>query len=349
MHMDTYTLDNYLGDFEKIKRLMLGFSAFQTLVCGFKLKLFQTLADSPGCTRDEAAHALGISRHSARVLLLACCTYELTTRREGRYYNTSMSSQFLTDKSVFPIETFTKYCDVVQYRAFQFLGESLQNESNVGLQTVPGSGASLYKRLAQSPELESCFQDAMAPRDRSARTLLFDAPEFKEVDHLLDVGGGPGLVAALLMKDHSDLKVTLFDLPSVCDSAAAHCKAQGLERFTPNPGDLFADPFPTHCDAILFSHVLEIFSEEEIVTLLRKGFNALPKGGKLFVYGMACDDNESGADMAAWGSLYFMVLARGQGMMYPVADYTRWLKDIGFSAVAERRNDFENMLVIATK
>jgi ubiquinone/menaquinone biosynthesis C-methylase UbiE len=250
---------------------------------------------------------------------------------------------------VFPIATFTKYCDVVQYRAFQFLTESLQTESNVGLQTIPGTGDSLYKRLAQSPELEKCFQDAMAPYDRNSRRLFFDSPEFNKVDRLLDVGGGPGLVAALLLKECPKLEVTLFDLPTVCESAAAHCEAQGVDRFKTNPGDFFADPFPIDCDAVLFSHVLEIFSEEEILTLLRKSFAALPKRGKLFIYGMACDDDECGADMAAWGSLYFVALARGQGMMYPVADYTKWLEEVGFSTVTSRRNDFENMIVIATK
>jgi hypothetical protein len=342
-------MDNYLADFEKMKRLMLGFAAFQTLVTGFKLKLFQRLAESPGRTREEVAELLEIPCHSARVLLLGCCTYELTTRREGRYYNTTMAESFLTDKSIFPISNFTRYCDVVQYKAFQFLAESLQTGSNVGLQTVSGTGDSLYKRLAQSPELEKCFQDGMAPRDRSSRALLFDAPEFNAVNHLLDVGGGPGLVAGLLLTDHASLNVTLFDLPSVCDTAAAHCRALGLERFTTNPGDFFTDAFPRHCDAILFSHVLEIFSEQEIVFLLRQGFEALPKGGKLIIYGMACDDNESGGDMAAWGSLYFMVLARGQGMMYPVAAYTSWLQGIGFSVVIDRRNAFENMIVVATK
>jgi hypothetical protein len=338
-----------LQDFKKMMRLMLGFAAFQTLVSGLKLKLFQTLADNPAQTHEELAERLGLSSHSVRVLLLGCCTYELTERKDGRYYNTSMSDQFLTNKSIFPIAAFTRYCDVVQYRAFQFLGDSLQEQTNAGLQAVPGSGDSLYMRLAQTPELEKCFQDGMAPRDRSSRALLFDTPEFRQVNRLLDVGGGPGLIGALLMKENPELEITLFDLPSVCDAAASHCAQQGIDRLSVHPGDFFNDPFPKTCEAILFSHVLEIFSEEKIVALLRKSFDALPKGGKIFIYGMACDDNESGDDMAAWGSLYFLSLASGEGMMYPVADYRKWLADVGFSNLVERRNQFENMMVIGTK
>ncbi len=342
-------MEEYLTNFKKIKRLMLGFSAFQTLVAGCRLNLFQVLAKYPGSERQELATHLGLSEYSTRVLLLACCTYELVTKRNGRYYNTSMSDQFLTEKAIFPIVNFTEYCDIVQYKAFQFLTESLKANTNLGVHALPGSGDSLYKRLAQSPELEQIFQDAMAPKDRTSRQLLFDAQEFREVRYLLDVGGGPGLIASLLKKEYPHLEINLFDLPSVCDGANSTFEENDLKDLTVHPGDFFVDKFPMGMDAILFSHVLEVFSEEQIFFLLKKAFDALSKGGKVFIYGMACDDIEGGSEMAAWGSLYFLVLASGEGMMYPVHDYHRWLKAVGFSRIIERTNDFENMILIASK
>lgn len=343
------TEQTYLDELQKMKRLMFGFAAFQAYVAAAKLNLFGVLADKPGLDKAELAKVLGVSEHPARVLLLACCTYGLIERRDGLYYNSNMAELFLTPKSLFNILAFTKYCDVVQYKAFQFLAESLKSESNLGVQTLPGSGDSLYKRLAESPELERIFQDGMAPKNRDARELLFDSGEFREVRHLLDVGGGPGLIASLLKIEFPQLAITLFDLPSVCERAAAVFEERGLTGLVTQPGDFFRDPFPKGVDGILFSHLLEIFSEEKILSLLTKAFDALPKNGRLFIYGMACDDDESGGDMAAWGSLYFYVLASGEGMMYPVADYRTWLKAVGFSSVVERRNDFENMMLIATK
>jgi cyclopropane fatty-acyl-phospholipid synthase-like methyltransferase len=229
------------------------------------------------------------------------------------------------------------------------LADSLKSDTNVGLQTVPGIGDSLYKRLAQSPELERIFQNAMAPKDRKSRQLLFDSNEFGEVRHLLDVGGGPGLIGYLLKKEYPHLKITLFDLPSVCDRTKSLFAGTGVKELEVHAGDFFTDEWPTEVDAVLLSHVLEIFSEDKIHFLLKKAFDALPKGGKIFVYGMACDDDETGADMAAWGSLYFFLLASGEGMMYPVCNYRCWLKDAGFSDVRERRNQFENMMLIAVK
>jgi protein-L-isoaspartate O-methyltransferase len=341
--------NEFLDDFEKIKRLMLGFSAFQTLVSASNFNLFQKLSEKPGMTRSEISKIIGISDHATRLLLLGCCTYDLLTRKEESYYNTSMSEYFLTENTVFPISAFIKYCDVVNYKAFQFLTDSLKSEKNLGLQTIPGTGDSLYKRLAQSPDLEKMFQDAMAPKNKESRSLFFATTEFGDVKNLLDVGGGPGYIASLLKNEYQNLKITIFDLPTVCEKAENRFSENNLKGLSTHPGDFFTDPFPIGYDAILFSHLLEIFSEDKIIHLLTKSFEALPKGGKLFIYGMGCDNNESGGDMAAWGSLYFFLLASGEGMMYPASDYCKWLKNIGFSEVIDRKNEFENIIIIATK
>src|SRR5690349_9870559 len=114
-------MDSYLENFEKVKRLMLGFTAFKTLATACDFNLFQLLLNKPGLTREEIAKELGLADHALRVLLLGCCTYELLKRNEGRYFNTELADQFLTEKSTFPILPFTRYCDVVQYPAFQYL------------------------------------------------------------------------------------------------------------------------------------------------------------------------------------------------------------------------------------
>lgn len=102
---------------------------------------------------------------------------------------------------------------------------------------------------------------------------------------------------------------------------------------TVRPGDLFRDPFPDGFDAILFSHVLEIFSGEQITELLTKAYHVLPAGGRVFVYGYNVSDDETHGWYSARLSLYLNVLASGQGMAYPARDYEEWMRLAGFSSV----------------
>ncbi len=99
------------------------------------------------------------------------------------------------------------------------------------------------------------------------------------------------------------------------------------------PGDMFTDPFPEGPDAVLFSHVLEIFDEDAILRLLKKAYDALPVGGRVMVYGYNVSDDETDGVFGARLGLYFNVLASGRGMAYPALDYERWLSEAGFGEV----------------
>jgi cyclopropane fatty-acyl-phospholipid synthase-like methyltransferase len=162
---------------------------------------------------------------------------------------------------------------------------------------------------------------------------LLENPELKSVRHLLDMGGNDGTTATRLVAHYPDIQVTIFDLPSVTE-AARRSTANGSEgQIQFHPGDLFTDVFPRNVDAILFSHVLEIFSETQILFLLSKTFEALPKGGKVMIYGFNVSDDEQRGLYSARLSLYLNVLASGQGMAYPAKDWERWLRQVGFVRV----------------
>jgi len=105
------------------------------------------------------------------------------------------------------------------------------------------------------------------------------------------------------------------------------------ERVHLLPGDIFDDPFPDGHDGVLFSHVLEIFSEEQILGLMKKAYDALPVGGQIFLYGYNVSDDETAGIFGARLGLYFNVLASGQGMAYPAADYEAWLRRTSFREV----------------
>jgi hypothetical protein len=60
---------------------------------------------------------------------------------------------------------------------------------------------------------------------------------------------------------------------------------------------------------------------------------------------MFSDDDEAGSLTAAHLSLYFHVLATGEGMVYPVKDYVEWFRDAGFEALNVYRIGRDTVLV----
>jgi hypothetical protein len=88
-------------------------------------------------------------------------------------------------------------------------------------------------------------------------------------------------------------------------------------------------------DAILFSHIFNIYSPENNRKLVERSHRALRPGGKLIIFNSVSNDNEDGPLGSALLSLYFLTLATGQGMVYTLNDYDPWFRAVGFKKVTK--------------
>jgi hypothetical protein len=313
-----------------------GYAYFQALVAGYRLGLFEYLArNASGRTREQIARELKITPYAARVLLLSLCSLNLLKKgpRES-YRNAPLASYFLLAGSPENVlDTIEAHHSLI-YQPMFHLVESMKQGKNLGLEVFPGDAPTLYKRLVAQPPLERIFQGWVQNIADRANPLLKKIPELKKVRHLIDVGGGNAANAIAMHKLFPHLKITIFDLPSVCEMAKKNIAAHGLSKsiFT-RPGDFFRDEFPADADAFFFGHLFHIFNEENIGRLLSKAHAKLPAQGRVICFNGMTDDDEMGPLRSADLSLYFLALASGEGMVYPWKDFRRWFEQAGFSKI----------------
>ncbi|MCX4681211.1 acetylserotonin O-methyltransferase [Streptomyces sp. NBC_01433] len=326
---------------------------FNAVVTALEWDLFGMLAKHPGASFEELRRATGVPAHSLRVLLHAVCTTGLLERQaDGAYHNAPAADELLVPDGPDSWRHILTGWKEIYYPAFTRMSEALAAGTNTALAAHPGDEPTLYRRLSHNPELETVFHRSMSAFTLKSLDSLVECEEFATVRHLLDVGGGDGTTSEQLIARHPGLRSTIFDIPSVSQLAAEHNTAgeADRERIALHPGDLFADPFPAGADAVLFSHVLEIFSGEQITELLTKAYSALPSGGRVFVYGYNVSDDETRGWYSARLSLYLNVLASGQGMAYPARDYEEWARRAGFTGVRTLTDHpYEHGLTIGTK
>jgi len=327
-----------------------GAGFFQAMVAGHELKLFQFLADRPGASREEIAQGIGIPVASVRILLLALCAMQLVSRSEaGGYHNADWVAGAFTGEG----PTFATMVDAFHqliYRPLFHLTESLRRGTNAGLEVFPGPGKTLYERLVGYPELEGVFHRWMS--NLSSQGLPPAVMEtLGRATHVLDAGGGDGTNAVLLARAHPHLKVTVLDLPSVCERARARVAAEGLaDRIFAEPCNIQADPFPRGCDAVLFSRIFNIYGEAQNQAFVQKSADALPEGGQLVVIpAMVCEEDETGPLSAAFLTLYFACLATGEGRVYPTSSYEGWFQHAGFSTLDCAVDEYDNAVLVGWK
>jgi precorrin-6B methylase 2 len=322
-------------EWKQLCEVMNGYIYSQTLATACDLNLFTYLSTHSGDTQEQLAQGLGLSPHCTRILMLACCAAGLVLRdgADGGYRNSEIAEKVLVSGSRYSMLPFVQFNHQVQERCVSHFTKALQEDRNAGLDEFPGGGVTLYERLAEYPDLESLFHDAMGAYTRLSPKIVHLA-EFSTVRHLLDVGGGDGSNAIALCERFPDLKVTIIEKPTVARITRESVAKAGLEgRIRCVEGDMFVDAWPTDCDAILFSHLVEIFSPARIRVLYKKACETLPRTGQLFVWTIMANDSETGALQAAKSSIYFLCAASGEGMAYPARQHEESLRWAGFSAV----------------
>lgn len=336
--------------FEKFYLIMGGHIYFQTLSAAVEFDLFGILSKHKRLTRSEIARILDIDEKPARILLLGCTSLGLLRKSGATYSNSRLAERLLVRDAPANIISVIRWQNHINYRPMQRFFEAIKSNTNLGLDEFEGKEDTLYGRLTHDPTLERIFQDAMQSISVQANKMLAKFVDFSDTRHLVDVGGGNGSNIITLARAHSHLKATVFDSASVCEIARDNIRSAGLaNRLDAVAGDCFTNDFPVGADCFLFSHFFTIWSKQQNLTLLQKCYQSLPSGGKVIVFNMMQNDDETGPLSAALGSPYFLTLATGKGMLYTWSDYVSWMKEAGFTNVTKQTLPRDHGVVVGTK
>jgi ubiquinone/menaquinone biosynthesis C-methylase UbiE len=337
-------------DLDKLFLIMGGHIFFQTLSAAVELDLFTLLSREKSMTRPQMAKRLKIKEKPIRILLSGLTALGLIKKTNEIYQNTPLAEEFLSQDSERSMAPIVRWQHHINYKPmFRFL-DAMKANKNVGLEELPGPEKTLYGKLTRNPFLEGVFQRAMQSISVQANRDLAGHLDLSGVETLIDVGGGNGSNIISLAKANPHLKAGVFDSKTVCQIARENIKRNSLsDRLTTFTGECFKDNFPEGVDAIMFCHFFTIYSEEKNRQLLKKTYNALPKGGRVIIFNMMQRDDETGPLSTAMGSPYFLTLATGEGMLYTWNEYKTWIKEAGFSEVQTQALPLDHGVITGIK
>lgn len=307
---------------------------FPFLHAALRLKLFALLKERPGSTLDEITSELGLEERAGHTLLLGCCAFELVRKDGDGYHNTAATDLVADDPDDF-MPVIIRYTHEMLYRPMGWLYESLVQNENLGLERelLAGSPATtLYELLAEDKNLEKVWTAMMDHQSRSVVEDLVNAVDFSSYHHVLDVGGGTGTNSISFAQRWPHLRATILELPNVAKMANDHIAEVGLsERVRAVGTDIMQDEFPTSShDCVVFSRFLEIWSPEQVRTLLAKAYRALEPGGHLVIVACAEKDDETGPAHAAFMAAYLHTIASPEGRIYTPREFEQWYTEAGF-------------------
>ncbi|MCQ4094964.1 hypothetical protein NOM73_06505 [Erwinia persicina] len=324
-----------LNVLEKFNLIVNGPALFNAVVSGLDFNLFAVMKNNAGATFTDLCEQVDMPADKLEVLLFALCSTDLIRFENNKYVNSSVASDLLTTDGQDSWKHILKGWQKIYYPAFQHMTQALQEGRNVALDDLPGTGDTLYERLGSSPELEDTLHRSMAAFTLQSLSGLIEHADMHGAQHLLDIGGGDGTTAAALTARYPALNAAVFDVPTVATRAAMRDVSRRVRGIA---GNFFTDDFPSGFDTVLFSHVLEIFSKTQILTLLLKAYDALPSGGKVMIYGFVSSADKRSGVFGARLALYLNILASGSGMAFQSAEYAALLEEAGFREIRVQNN-----------
>jgi hypothetical protein len=135
----------------------------------------------------------------------------------------------------------------------------------------------LFEYFQTHPDAGALFDEAMeslAPHFAPAFAAAYD---FSTMQHVVDVGGGTGMLLRVVLERHAHLRGTLFELPDVV------ARVPTGDRLSVAQGSMFTDA-PPPADAYVLAHVLHDWDDDSCMRVLQNLRRAMPSHARVLIY-----------------------------------------------------------------
>lgn len=293
-----------------------------------------------GLSLESISEKTKVSNYGVRVLLEAGLGIGLVKRDQGVYHLTKTGFFVETDEMTRVNMNFVH--DVCYLPMFD-LEESIETGKPEGLK-VFGDWDTVYEGLSKlaKPIQKSWFEFDHFYSDDAFDKVLPQVFKTKP-KVLFDIGGNTGKWALKCLNYDPEVQMVLIDLPGQVNMAKQTIKSAGFEERVSYFETNMLNPkgvLPAGADIIWMSQFLDCFSEDEIVSILRKCHNALEEDGMVCILEPFWDVQKYQASSFALQqtSLYFTTVANGNSQMYDSQVFLDCVKKANFEVV-EQIND----------
>jgi hypothetical protein len=143
-------------------------------------------------------------------------------------------------------------------------------------------GMPIFQFFVKHPEEGQLFQQSMSDLSMIDGPAVAEAYSFGEIQSIVDVGGGHGLLLATILARNAHMKGTLYDMPHVVAGAKGGPLTPVMERCTLASGDMFTS-VPAGADAYIMKHIIHDWPDEGCINILKACRKGVNPGGKLLV------------------------------------------------------------------
>ncbi len=315
---------------EHIMQIGLGYWASKTLLAAIDFQLFTLLAEKP-LTGKSIREKLKLHVRSYDDFLDTLVALQFL-KREGigemaEYSNAPDTDLFLDRKKPSYIGGILEMGNNRLYGFWGNLEEALvtglpQNE----IKDSPEEDQ--FSKLYADPVRMKEFLVAMSGIQMGAFISFAEKFDFSNYKTLVDAGGAMGSLCMQVVKHQSHMKCISYDLAAVAPVAKEFIKQTGVSDKVEIVSGSFFDKIP-NADVVVMGNILHDWSEKEKLILMKKAYDALPKGGAFVCIENIIDDDRRKNVFGLLMSLNMLIETK-EGKDYTFKEFSNWAGQAGF-------------------
>lgn len=252
----------------------------QTIGVAAELGLADEVTSGPK-TADELAAAKGLHGPSVYRLMRALASLGIFAEQAGgRFGHTPLSDALRSDVPY----SMRGMARMVNLEAGIDAWCALEHAIRTGGSAFEHvHGRPVFSYFEQHPREVEIFANAMSSVTAHVGAAVAECYDFTGIKTIADIGGSHGMILAILLARHPELRGVLFDRPEVVAGAKPLLEQHGVAtRVEVIAGDFF-EGVPAGADAYLVKSILHDWSDADSLRILKSIHGAAAPGAKLLV------------------------------------------------------------------
>jgi len=331
-HQDNLSINSILD-------MVYGYQRSRVLFTACELDVFSTMG-TDSKTVDEISMILNTDKRATQRLLDALCGIGLLEKVNSQYSNSNISLRFL-------VKNKPEYMSIMDYS--NMIWEAWSNLTEI----VKNGKSSNIKGLKDFSEKEvESFIDAVHWRSAILAPEIIRNIDLRNINTILDIGGGVGDYSIEFIKAKPDIKATIFTFPNYAKYTQEYLDYIKHPEITNNieivTGDICTDSFGTGFDLVFSSFVIQHYDIWQNIDIAKRIYDALNPQGRLVIQDYLINDDRTSPEFNALYALELLVSSE-KGDIFTESDIWLILKEAWFKNIQSEKTEFGTSLISAEK
>jgi len=322
--------------YNALQDIAIGFQKSQILFTAVKYDIFTQINEGKNTAELIAANS-NLNNKAIEKLLNALVSMKLLDKHTIYYENSPISKKHL-------VKTSEDYYGFILHNAdlwssWGTLPEVVKTGINV-------ANTPIYEK---DDKFIEDFLLAWDWRVKLELEVVLKETPLKGVKRFLKIGAYSYRHVLEIAKLHPEIEFTVIDFPSIIAAAEKlSLKEYDCTNIKFVPFDYINNDFEKGFDLVFVDSIIDEHSILENISMIKKVYDAINKGGKLIAYRLLINDSRTEPLAAAFASINLM-LNTPAGDSYTYSDIWVVLKEAGFKEIDFYRTEAETHIIIASK